>query len=145
MLNGFHTVYLASTVDQGAEAAAKQKDSGFPFKASILTKDATGGPARSPSLLCMKGLLVESQVPLESVSRRRKEGESAFLKDTFICPLKTGQFNRCHLQCKPAWGTLSLPRVCTVWMLYMATCKGEHSWLERKQSRVCDETRPSKT
>lgn len=82
---------LASTVDQGAEAAAKQKDCGFPFKASILTKDATGGPARSPSLLCMKGLLVEFQELLESVSRRREGGESAFLKDTFICPLKTEQ------------------------------------------------------
>lgn len=67
-----------STVDEGAEEAAKQKDSGFPFKAYTLTKDATGGPARSPSLLCMKGLLVESQVPVESVTRRRKGGSLPF-------------------------------------------------------------------
>lgn len=32
-----------SSVDEGAEEAAKQKDSGFPFKAYTLTKDATGG------------------------------------------------------------------------------------------------------
>lgn len=116
---------LARTVDQGAEAAAEQKDCGFPFKASTLTKDATGGPARSPSLLCMKGLLVEFQELLESVSRRRKGGESAFLKDTFICPLKTEQLVP-FTGAKTARGTLaseSFEFECFT----LAMCNGEHS------------------
>lgn len=81
----------------------------LPF--SELLHSARSQPARSPALLCMKGLLVGSQVPPESVSRRRKGGEAAFLKDTFICPLKSGQFKRCQLQCKTAREALSLPRV----------------------------------
>lgn len=32
MLNRVYFLRLSSTVDQGAEAAAKQEDSGFPFQ-----------------------------------------------------------------------------------------------------------------
>jgi len=52
----------------------------FPFGASSLTKDATRGLARSPSLLGMNGLFVQAQVLLEPVpqARRRKGGSLPF-------------------------------------------------------------------
>lgn len=50
------------------------------FRASSLTKDATGGQARSPSLLGVNGLFVQAQVLLESIphTRRRKGGSLPF-------------------------------------------------------------------
>lgn len=64
------------------------------FRASSPTRDAAGGQARSPSPLAVNGLFVQAQVLLGvcPTNQEEKRRESAFLKDTFICPLKTGQF-----------------------------------------------------
>lgn len=56
-------------------------------------KFAAEGNACSPLLRAVNGLLFQAEVLLESVPRQeKKRRESAFLKDTFICPFKTWQF-----------------------------------------------------
>ena len=57
-----------------------------------LSKDGPGSQPKLPASSSKTCLFVSSSSTIGVCPQPKKKRDSAFLKDTFICPLKTGQF-----------------------------------------------------